>query len=52
MKKLRKKNNETTMSAKVFFAWSGGKDSAQALYGLKKNDNYEIVAADDGDARL
>ncbi len=29
---------------KVLFAWSGGKDSAMALYELKKNRDYEISA--------
>jgi uncharacterized protein (TIGR00290 family) len=32
------------MSNKVLFAWSGGKDSAMALYELKKNHDYEIFA--------
>lgn len=32
------------MSNKVLFAWSGGKDSAVALYELKKNRDYEISA--------
>jgi len=32
------------MREKVLFAWSGGKDSAQALHELKKNNNCEIVA--------
>jgi uncharacterized protein (TIGR00290 family) len=32
------------MREKVLFAWSGGKDSAQALHELKKNDTCEIVA--------
>jgi uncharacterized protein (TIGR00290 family) len=31
------------MKEKVIFCWSGGKDSALALYELKKNDDYEIV---------
>ncbi|MBI4706511.1 MAG: diphthine--ammonia ligase [Candidatus Omnitrophica bacterium] len=29
---------------KIIFAWSGGKDSAMALYELKKNRDYEISA--------
>ncbi len=29
---------------KVLFSWSGGKDSALALYELRKSDRYEIVA--------
>jgi len=29
--------------AKVVFSWSGGKDSALALYELRKDDRYEIV---------
>jgi len=29
---------------KVVFSWSGGKDSAIALYELRKSDRYEIVA--------
>ncbi|MFH1266963.1 MAG: diphthine--ammonia ligase [Planctomycetota bacterium] len=29
---------------KVVFSWSGGKDSALALYELRKDDRYEIVA--------
>ncbi|MDD5431851.1 MAG: diphthine--ammonia ligase [Candidatus Omnitrophica bacterium] len=29
---------------KILFAWSGGKDSAMALYELKKSRDYEIVA--------
>lgn len=32
------------MSDKVLFAWSGGKDSAMALYELKKMRGYEISA--------
>jgi len=32
------------MNEKVIFAWSGGKDSAMALYELKRTDNYEISA--------
>ena len=32
------------MKEKVIFSWSGGKDSALALYELQKNKNYEIVA--------
>ncbi len=29
---------------RVVFSWSGGKDSALALYELRKSDRYEIVA--------
>jgi uncharacterized protein (TIGR00290 family) len=29
---------------KILFAWSGGKDSAMALYELKKSEDYEITA--------
>ena len=29
---------------KVLFAWSGGKDSAMALYEIKKDPAYEVVA--------
>ena len=29
---------------KVVFSWSGGKDSALALYELQKSDRYEVVA--------
>jgi uncharacterized protein (TIGR00290 family) len=32
------------MKEKVLLSWSGGKDSALALYELEKNKNYEIVA--------
>ena len=32
------------MAEKVIFAWSGGKDSAMALYELQKSDNYDISA--------
>lgn len=32
------------MAQKVIFTWSGGKDSAMALYELHKSKNYEIVA--------
>lgn len=32
------------MKEKVLFSWSGGKDSALALYELQKTDNYEIAA--------
>lgn len=32
------------MSEKVLFTWSGGKDSALALYELLKSRSYEIVA--------
>ena len=36
--------DNATMIEKVIFSWSGGKDSAMALYELQKNKNYEIVA--------
>lgn len=29
---------------KILFAWSGGKDSAMALYELRKNNDFEILA--------
>ena len=29
---------------KVLFAWSGGKDSAMALYELQKSNKYEVIA--------
>jgi uncharacterized protein (TIGR00290 family) len=29
---------------KILFGWSGGKDSALALYEIKKNKEYEVVA--------
>ncbi len=32
------------MKEKVLFSWSGGKDSAIALYELRKDPRYEIVA--------
>jgi len=32
------------MKEKVIFSWSGGKDSALALYELQKTKNYEIVS--------
>ena len=32
------------MKEKVIFSWSGGKDSALALYELQKTKSYEIVA--------
>lgn len=32
------------MKEKVLLSWSGGKDSALALYELKKKDNYKIAA--------
>lgn len=32
------------MEEKVLFAWSGGKDSAIALYELSANKNYKVVA--------
>jgi uncharacterized protein (TIGR00290 family) len=32
------------MIEKILFAWSGGKDSAMALYELQKSQNYEILA--------
>ena len=32
------------MTEKALFAWSGGKDSAMALYELQKTGDYEISA--------
>ena len=32
------------MKEKVIFSWSGGKDSALALYELQKTKSYEIVS--------
>ena len=32
------------MKEKVLFSWSGGKDSALALYELQKSEDYEIAA--------
>ena len=32
------------MKEKVIMSWSGGKDSALALYEIRKNKNYEITA--------
>ena len=32
------------MPEKVIFSWSGGKDSAIALYEIQKSNNYEILA--------
>ncbi|MFH1428684.1 MAG: diphthine--ammonia ligase [Candidatus Margulisiibacteriota bacterium] len=32
------------MKKKALFCWSGGKDSAMALYALQKNKDYEITA--------
>ena len=32
------------MREKVLFAWSGGKDSAIALYEIQRRPEYEIVA--------
>ncbi len=32
------------MIQKVLFTWSGGKDSALALYELQKNNGYEVLA--------
>ncbi|MCI0454754.1 MAG: diphthine--ammonia ligase [Candidatus Dadabacteria bacterium] len=32
------------MPEKVLFSWSGGKDSAMALYEIQKNKNYELSA--------
>ena len=32
------------MVEKVLFSWSGGKDSARALYEIRKDHNYEIVS--------
>jgi diphthamide synthase (EF-2-diphthine--ammonia ligase) len=31
------------LTEKVLFTWSGGKDSAMALYELKKSNSYEIA---------
>ena len=30
------------MKTKVIFSWSGGKDSALALYKILNDDNYEV----------
>lgn len=32
------------MKAKVILSWSGGKDSALALYELRESQDYEIAA--------
>lgn len=32
------------MKEGVLFAWSGGKDSAMALYEIEKTQNFEIAA--------
>jgi len=32
------------MSKKMLFCWSGGKDSAMALYTVRKNPGYEVTA--------
>jgi uncharacterized protein (TIGR00290 family) len=32
------------MPEKVIFSWSGGKDSAIALYEIEKSNNYEVLA--------
>lgn len=32
------------MKERVLFTWSGGKDSAMALYDIKKTKNYQIIA--------
>jgi len=32
------------MKEKVVFSWSGGKDSARALYEIKRSGNYEVAA--------
>jgi uncharacterized protein (TIGR00290 family) len=32
------------MAEKILFCWSGGKDSALALYEIQQNETYEIVA--------
>ena len=32
------------MAEKVILSWSGGKDSAIALYEIQKSKNYEILA--------
>ncbi|MCX6010906.1 MAG: hypothetical protein NT134_01375 [Chloroflexi bacterium] len=29
---------------KLLFCWSGGKDSAMALYEIQKNNEYEVVS--------
>jgi uncharacterized protein (TIGR00290 family) len=34
----------TDMKEKVMLAWSGGKDSALALYEILQNENYEVAA--------
>jgi diphthamide synthase (EF-2-diphthine--ammonia ligase) len=31
------------MTKKVILSWSGGKDSALALYEIQESDNYEIL---------
>lgn len=35
---------ERTLKEKVVFCWSGGKDSALALYKLMREDRYEVVS--------
>lgn len=37
-------NQADCMKEKVIFSWSGGKDSALALYKLQKTKNYQIAA--------
>lgn len=37
-------NLKIQMNENVIFTWSGGKDSALALYELRENTNYRIVA--------
>lgn len=32
------------MMEKIVFSWSGGKDSARALYEIKRSGNYEVAA--------
>lgn len=32
------------MNERILFTWSGGKDSAMALYELQRTHNYEISA--------
>lgn len=44
MDPCRRREGNRGVKEKVLFTWSGGKDSAMALYQLKKNVGYEIVA--------
>ena len=39
-----KRSRKNIMKEKIIFTWSGGKDSAMALYELKKNGGYEVAA--------